>query len=106
LMLMEYHLTHGTEYLVMWRNILPHVKDEWYSWMKNGWKIEWMNFQMNVGNKIVFVKTWTKETRWNNFMLVYFEKYNTWNVDAILQVKFHISIIWTFATSKLFIILN
>jgi hypothetical protein len=33
---MKYYLTHGTEYLVMWKNILPHVMDELYSWMKKG----------------------------------------------------------------------
>jgi hypothetical protein len=39
-------------------------------------------------------------------MLVYFEKYNTWNVDAILQIKLHIYVIWIFATSKPFKNLN
>ncbi len=28
---------------------------------ENGWKIKWMNFQMNVGNKIIFAKNSTKE---------------------------------------------
>jgi hypothetical protein len=60
---------------------------------------------MNIGNKIV-VKIWTKETRWRNFMLGYLETYNTWNVDAMLQVIFHISLKWSFATSKPFKILN
>jgi hypothetical protein len=56
---------------------------------------------MNIGNKIV-VKIWIKETRWKNFMLTYFETYNTWNVDAILQVIFHISLIWIYVASKPF----
>jgi hypothetical protein len=64
-----------------------------------------MNFQMNVGNKII-VKNWAKETKWNNFMLAYFQIYNTQNDDIIFQVIFHISLIWIFATSKPFKILN
>ncbi len=30
----KYYLTHRMEYLVMWKNILPHVINEWFSWMK------------------------------------------------------------------------
>jgi hypothetical protein len=30
----EYYLTHGMKYLVMWRNIMPRVMDEQYFWMK------------------------------------------------------------------------
>jgi hypothetical protein len=51
----EYYLTHKTKYLVTWKNILPCVMDELFSWMKNGWKIKWMNFQMNVGNKSNYI---------------------------------------------------
>ncbi len=93
------------------QNIWWHGKIFYHRWMNNfiGWKIwweiKWMNFQMNIGNKIV-VKIWTKETRWRNFMLGYLETYNTWNVDAMLQVIFHISLKWSFATSKPFKILN
>ncbi len=36
----------------------------------------------------------------------YLEKYNTWNVDAILQVILHIFLIWISIASKLFRILN
>jgi len=60
---------------------------------------------MNIGNKIV-VKNWTKEKKWNNFMLTYLETYNTQNVDAIFQVIFHISLIWISTTSKPFKIFN
>jgi hypothetical protein len=33
-MSIEYYLTYGIEYFVTWRNILPHVVDEQYYWMK------------------------------------------------------------------------
>jgi hypothetical protein len=46
LMSMEYSLTYKMDYLVMWKNILPRVMDERFSWMK-----KWMNFQMNINNK-------------------------------------------------------
>jgi hypothetical protein len=36
----------------------------------------------------------------------YFEKYNTWNANVILQVIFHIFLIWISTTSKPFRILN
>jgi hypothetical protein len=43
---------------------------------------------------VCFVKIWTKETRWKFFMLVYFENFDTWNVQITLQTVLHISLIW------------
>jgi hypothetical protein len=60
-----------------------------YSWINDiyGWNLDdkwkWMNFFMNIGNKFVFVKNYTKETRWKKIMLVCFEKLNTWNVEVM-----------------------
>jgi hypothetical protein len=31
----KYYLTHKTEYVMTWKDILPHVMDEWYFWMIN-----------------------------------------------------------------------
>jgi hypothetical protein len=39
---MEYYLTHRMEYLVTWRNTLPCVMDERFSWMK-----KWMTNKMD-----------------------------------------------------------
>jgi hypothetical protein len=39
-------------------------------------------------------------------MFVYFEKYNKWNFDVILQIILHISFILNFATFKPWAILN
>jgi hypothetical protein len=36
------------KYLVTWRNILPHVMDERYSWME-----KWMDFQMMSATKLL-----------------------------------------------------
>ncbi len=80
-----------------------HVSMSMNKWA-HGWQIKWMNFQISVGNKIA-TRNWTKETRWNNFMLAYVETYNTWNGDAILQIILHISLIWISPTFKPFKIL-
>ncbi len=83
----KYSVTLRKKYLVTWKNILPCVTDEFYLWMKNdnGW-----TFFMNICNKFCFAKSWTKETRYNKFMLVYCEQFVTWNVQVILELVFHI----------------
>jgi hypothetical protein len=50
-------LTPETTYLVMWKNILPHVHG-WMIFMDEIVDDKWqqMNFFMNVGNKCFFVK--------------------------------------------------
>ncbi len=67
------YLTHGTKYLVTWKNYLPCVMDERYSWMK---KMD------DKSNGLTFIKdgcqthekSWMTQLfnrkRWNNFMLV------------------------------------
>ncbi len=43
----KYSITPRIKYLVTWKNIFPHVTDEWYLWMKmwmkndNGWTFSW-----------------------------------------------------------------
>ncbi len=70
---MKYYLTHGTKYMVMRKNILPHVMDELYFWMK---KMD------DKSNELSFIKdgcqthekSWMTHyfthKIWNNFMLV------------------------------------
>jgi hypothetical protein len=69
------------------------------------WQIKWLNFY----------KGWMPNHRWHTISFIkdiiiscwfYFEKYNTWNVNVILQVIFHISLIWISTTSRPFRILN
>jgi hypothetical protein len=53
-----YFVVPRTWYLVTWKNILPHVMDEWYLWMKmwmkndNGWKFSWTFAIGYISNKI------------------------------------------------------
>jgi hypothetical protein len=110
----------STKYL---KNILWHIQniwwhgrifchvfvDEWYLWMKmwmiieNGWTFSWM---LSI---FFFCEKLNKKIGWNFFMLVYFEKFNIWNVEVMFQIIFFINLIWnllSFAASKPYRILN
>jgi hypothetical protein len=96
----KYYLRHGIEYLVTWRKILSCVhrwkifKDEN---LDDKWK--WMNFLMYVDN---WTKNWIKEKRCQKYMLVYFEKFETWNAQVIVKIILHIYLIWSILSFKAF----
>jgi hypothetical protein len=80
----KYYLTHGTEYLVMWKNILPHVHG-WMIFMHENLDYKWklMNFFMNIGNKCFLQKT--KQKKQDGKKLCWFVlKLDTWNAKIIL----------------------
>jgi hypothetical protein len=56
-----YFVTPMTKYLVTWKNIPPHVMDEWYLWMKmwmkndNGWFFHEHFARRYIPNKIQYI---------------------------------------------------
>jgi hypothetical protein len=94
----KYSLTH--EYFMMWKNILPHDHG-WMIFMDENvddkWK--WMKFFMNVGN-IVFWWKIEQKNRMEKTMLVYFEKFNPWNVEVTFEGILYINLILIFVAFK------
>jgi hypothetical protein len=78
-----------------WRNILPCV----YGWnVDDKWK--WMNFLWTLEILFYFDEKLVKKKDGRKFMLVYFEKFNTWNVKVIFEIILYVNLIWIFAASK------
>jgi hypothetical protein len=57
----------------------------------------WMNFFMNIGQKKLGEKL-NKKTWWEKFMFIYFEKFNTWNVEVIFEILLYSHLVWIFAS--------
>jgi hypothetical protein len=81
------------------------------SWMKDiqgwnfGWQMKMDDFFHECWQHFFLWKIEPKKNRMEKITLVYFEKFDTWNVEVI----FYISLIWSilnFTTSKPYIMLN
>ncbi len=55
-------------------------------------KWKWMKFFMNIGN-FFFDEKSNKKIGWKKIMLIYFEKFNPWNVEVTFEGIFYISLI-------------
>jgi hypothetical protein len=77
-------VTPRTWYLVTWKNILPRVMDEWYLWMKMWTKMTMDELFHEHSQQDTF------QTKYKKIMLVYCEKFNTWNAQVTLELVFQI----------------
>jgi hypothetical protein len=59
----QYFVTPRTKYLVMWKNILPHVMDEWYLQIKCGWNMTMDELFHEHSQQVLFCKNLNKRNK-------------------------------------------
>ncbi len=96
----EYFATPRTKYLVMWKDILSCVMNEWYLWMKmwmkneNGWTFSWTFAIRYIPNRIqknYVGLLWTiHQMKWSNYMWTSISNSITTKYIPTLQHSNHI----------------